>query len=404
MKTFDIVVVGGGASGLTAAISAKRTNSNVSVAVIEKLQRVGKKLLSTGNGRCNLSNKNILEEHYHGSCKGLLKSTAFFSAEEFFRSIGVLCTADEEGRMYPRSFSAASVLDALRLEGTKLGVQEICGCPVTEIIPSDGMFIISGNEQITARSVIIAGGGASQSSLGSDGSVLEICRSLGIKLNRIYPVLTPLKIAPAETGAIRGQRVHAEVNISVGGKKLGSEYGEVQFGDGVISGICVFNLSYLAERGKTELSLDLLPEMSYEEILSALNDIRTVRADAALEDFLSGITGKRIGMFILKRCIDKPLNGRVSFLTDNDLRSIASQLRSLRFTITGISGFEKSQATGGGIDISEVTAEFECKKYGGMFFCGEILDIFGDCGGFNLNFAFASGYAAGKNAAGSIKP
>ncbi|MBP5605992.1 MAG: aminoacetone oxidase family FAD-binding enzyme, partial [Ruminiclostridium sp.] len=381
MKTFDIAVVGGGASGLTAAISAKRADINASVAVIEKLPRVGKKILSTGNGRCNLSNRNIGEEHYHARSKELLKYTSGFSAEAFFRSVGVLCTADEEERIYPGSFSAASVLDALRLEGAKLGVQEICECPVTDIIPSDGRFVISGSEQITARSVIIAGGGSSQSSLGSDGSALEICRSLGIKINRIYPVLTPLKTDAAKTGALKGQRIRAEVSIITGGKTLGSEYGEVQFGDGVISGICVLDLSYLAEKNNSELSLDLLPEMSYEETLSLLKEISIVRADAALEDFLSGITGKRVGIFILKRCVDKPLSERVSSLTDNELRSITSQLKSLRCPVTGISGFEKSQATGGGIDISEITPELGSKRYSGMFFCGEILDIFGDCGG-----------------------
>ncbi|MBP5604323.1 MAG: NAD(P)/FAD-dependent oxidoreductase, partial [Ruminiclostridium sp.] len=142
------------------------------------------------------------------------------------------------------------------------------------------------------------------------------------------------------------------------------------------------------------------PEMSYEETLSLMKEVSSVRSDAALEDFLSGITGKRTGTFILKKCIDKPLNERVSLLTINDLRAITAQLKSLRFPVTGISGFERSQATGGGIDISEVTSGYESKRYGGMFFCGEILDIFGDCGGFNLDFAFASGYAAGKNAAG----
>ena len=402
MKKYDIAVVGGGASGLTAAISAKRENSSLSVCILERLPRVGKKLLVTGNGRCNLTNRNMNCSYYQGTCTKLYNIISSFDVEAFFRSLGVICTADGEGRVYPKSNTASSVLDALRLEAERLGIDIICDYNVTDI--KSGIIISSDNEKIITRSVILAGGGLSQSSLGSDGSILRICKNLGIKAGRLSPALTAVKTNPDLVKALKGLRVQAKATLYTDNKEIKSETGEIQFNDGVLSGICIFNLSnHIIDNEKSEIRLDLLPDMETGDIERLLYNIRDIRNNAPLEDYLSGVFHKRIGNIILKRATEYQLSAPVSLLTDKHIKRIASIIEELSFPVTGLQGFEKSQVTSGGVLVSEIDERLMSKKYKGLYFCGEMLDIVGDCGGYNLTFAFSSGYTAGKNAAVGLR-
>ncbi|MBQ9383860.1 MAG: aminoacetone oxidase family FAD-binding enzyme [Ruminiclostridium sp.] len=400
MNAYDIAVVGGGASGLAAAISAKRVNKKASVAVTERLPKVGKKILATGNGRCNLSNTD-LGRAYHGSCRDM-PDNAGICVPDFFAGLGVLCEDDGSGRIYPRCRSAASVLDALRLECAKLGVEEICGFEVKKLEIGKAFTLRSDTDSITARSVILAGGGKSQSALGSNGSLLGICSDIGISVAPAFPALVPLKTDPALVKPLKGQRADANVTFSHNGKAVKSERGEVQFTDGLLSGICVFDLSYLYDmygRG-SELRLDLLPGMSAEEVTALLKDTRSVRADTAPEDYLSGIFTRPMGIYILKRALGR-LPGKTREI--NDIAKVAGTIKALTFPVTGTAGFERSQVTGGGIVADELTERYELKKSPGMFACGELLDIYGDCGGYNLDFAFSSGILAGRYAASDLK-
>ncbi len=401
MKNYDIAIIGGGASGLAAAISAARTSSALKIAVLERLSRVGKKLLATGNGRCNFTNTNIDKTNYHGSCKPLYDCIKSFDCESFFMDLGVLSYSDEEFRVYPLNNSASAVLDALRLEAARLGVEIICDFNVTDIKRDNGQYrIISENDCITSRAVIAAGGGMSQTNLGSDGSVLRILRNSGIKISPLSPALTAFKVNPESVRSLKGIRANAIVTLLSQGKKLGCERGEVQFGDGTISGICVFNLSCLAVgKEKLELSIDLVPDIDFTEAKKYITDIRKIRKNAVLEDFLSGIVNKRIGMNIIKGATGHQLTEAVSALSDKEISNITAMLKDYRFNITGLAGFEKSQVTAGGVHISEVDEQLRSKKLKNMYFCGEILDIIGDCGGFNLYFAFGSGALAGKTCA-----
>lgn len=406
---FDIAIIGGGASGLSAAINAKRANKKASVVIIERLPKTGKKLLATGNGRCNLSNTDM-HGHYYGSCVNLLTRKTSFSVTDFFASLGVLCEDDGYGRIYPRCRSAASVLDALRLECAKLGVTEICGFEVKKIDTQNGFTVSSDSDSIKARSLILAGGGKSQPALGSNGSLLDICAGLGIKIVTPYPALVPLKTEPALVKPLKGQRTDANVTmwgyIPTAFREgcISSERGEVQFTDGFISGICVFDLSfwYRGQEG-WELRLDLLPDMSDEELITMLHETQSIRADAAPEDWLSGIFTRPIGIYILKRALGR-LPAKTRDITD--LKKIASTIRALSFPITGTAGFDRSQVTGGGISYElgdQITKRFEFINFPGMYACGEILDINGDCGGYNLDFAFTSGAIAGRNAASDLE-
>ena len=407
MKKFDIAIIGGGASGLAAAISAKRTNKKASVAVIERLPKTGKKILATGNGRCNLSNVDKSDIHYHGTGKDLATITSGFSVIDFFSSLGVVCEDDGYGRIYPRCRSAASVLDALRLECLSLGVIEICNTEITDIKTGDDFTIVSANEKISASSVILAGGGKSQSALGSNGSVLEICEHLGIKVTEPYPALVPLKTDPSLVKSIKGQRVEANVTFSVNDRSVKCSRGEVQFTDGLISGICVFDLSYLCNQyelhgNKCELFLDLLPDMDIGQVTELLKQTQKIRKTAPSEDFLSGIFTRPIGIYLLKRAYGKPpvRTGEIS-----DLERLANIIKHLSFPVIGTAGFDRSQVTMGGIEASQINQtqnSFELKDIPGMYACGEIIDIFGDCGGYNLDFAFSSGTIAGRSAASAL--
>ena len=405
MKRYDIAVIGGGASGLAAAISAKRTDRNLSVAVIERLPKVGKKILATGNGRCNLSNNYVSTETYSGTCRTLLSSTQNFSVPEFFYSLGVICEADSTGRIYPRCHSAASVLDALRLECTKLGVEVICDTEVCSIDRKNisghlTLFVKGSDEGISAKKMILAGGGMSQSALGSNGSILDICRGLAIETKPPFPVLVPLRTDPKLVKPLKGQRADANAMFFTHGKCVQHERGEVQFTDGLVSGICVFDLSYLYNlySSESEIRLDLLPDISETAVAELLRSIKTMRAETSSEDFLSGIFTRTLGAYIIKRALKSPPE-KTADIDESMITKIASTIKMLAFPILGTAGFERSQLTGGGIAAEELYDTFELKKIKGLYACGELLDIYGRCGGFNLDFAFSSGAIAGRNAA-----
>lgn len=401
MTNYDVAIIGGGASGLAAAISAARQNPELKIAVLERLPRIGKKILATGNGRCNYTNRNIDKTNYHGSCTPLYNSIKYFDCESFFETLGVYGYSDEEFRVYPLNNNASAVLDGLRLEILKLGIDVICDFNVTDIKMDNRKYrIASEKDFITASAVIIAGGGMSQANLGSDGSVLRIMKKMGMSVLPLSPALTAFKVSPDSVRSLKGIRTNAIVSLFSQGKKLGWERGEVQFGDGTISGICVLNLSCLAAgKDRLTLSIDMLPDIDFNEAKKLIHDIKNIRQSAPLEDFLSGIVNKRIGMNIIKSVTDRSFTEKVSVLTEKELNNITGTIKNYSFDVTGLAGFEKSQVTAGGINISEVDSELRSKKFNGLYFCGEILDIVGDCGGYNLYFAFASGALAGKKCA-----
>lgn len=402
MDFFDIAVIGGGASGLTAAIFAKRTSPALRVGIFERLARVGKKLLACGNGRCNYTNENISPDFYHGSCSDLIKKN-IFDVRDFFVSLGVYGFSDGEGRVYPLSENAGSVLDGLRLEAARLGVEMYCECPIDNIKKEKSFVFSSAEQAFSAKRVILAGGGMSQSSLGSDGSILRLAKRLGIECAPLRPALTALKTAPELVKPLKGLRANALVTLTEKGSVAKSEKGEVQFGDGTLSGICVMNLSHFyRDNGKFSLVLDLLPEMSENQLVNILFELREQRKNAPLEDMLSGLLHKRIGIYLLKKIAAHTLTEPTAVLTDSEIKALARLIKTLEFPVIGAAGFEKSQVTAGGILRSEITDSLESKRVRGLYCCGEMLDIAGDCGGYNLTFAFASGAAAGKGAANSL--
>jgi len=388
----DIAIIGGGASGLAAALTAARQGA--AVAILEKLPRVGKKLLATGNGRCNLGNLSADLGHFHGSVDVAPVLDAFSGEISFFRSLGLVARPDEAGRLYPASGQAQSVLDALRLQCAARGAQEICGFTVREILPQDDGFLLISEDggTVRARRVILAAGGKAGPQYGTDGEGLRLAETLGHAVTKLYPALGPVSVLPQSVRALKGLRVQAKVTAFRDGKALFSEEGQVQFSDGVLSGICVFNLS--AHRPDA-LSLDLIPWC--EDAAGLVAEIAGQRVSFALEDFLTGLLPKRIGQALLKVCTDLPLTAPVSALGDVAQDALAALLKDWRFPVLPGTNWKAAQVTAGG--VADVLSTLESAVVPGLYFAGEILDVHGDTGGFNLRWAWASGGLAGINAA-----
>ncbi len=405
MKNYDIAIIGGGASGLAAAICAANTNPSLDIIILERLSRVGKKILATGNGRCNFTNKYIDKSCYYGSCKELCNISQVYNVEDFFFSLGIYSYSDDEGRTYPLSNTASSVLDGLRIKIASYENIEIkCDFNVKEIKKEKLFKVLSDNDFVLARKVIVAGGGMSQAPLGSDGSILRILKSMNLSISQLSPALTSFKVSPDSVRALKGIRANGKVTIFSDGKPLGHETGEIQFADGVISGICIFNLSCLCNGQKNlSLNIDLLPNNSNDEIVDTLTELRSIRSSAPIEDYLSGLFHKRICISILKECVDIPLTEKTNMVTDKQIKKIAEKIKNWNFKINSLSGFEKSQVTSGGVVMNEIDNSLRVKKINGMYLCGELLDINGKCGGYNLDFAFSSGLLAGKTCAEDLK-
>lgn len=401
MKKTDIAIIGGGASGLAAAITIKKY-SDFKVTVLEKGARAGKKILSTGNGRCNLTNNRIGGSCYNGDNRLLdYLSSDIGSTEDFFSEMGLACKSDDLGRVYPHSMAASSVLDALRFTAIAKGVEIICEYNVCEIRKAKkGYNLICGENTIYADSVIIAAGGCASPSLGSDGSGYALAEMLGHTRTNLYPALAPVRTDINLVKALKGLRTYAKATLSSDGKALAEQTGEVQFSDGALSGICIFNLSSLAARyvGRSEIVLDIAPDFTKKDVSYMLFTVKETRSSLPCEEFLTGLFHKRIGQSVLKSASIN-LNKTCGELTEKDIHRICSIIKEWRFPVTAVSDWSLAQVTSGGIKSEEITENFESVFAKGVFFCGEILNIDGICGGYNLDFAWKSGYTAGKNSA-----
>lgn len=407
---YDIAIIGGGASGLTAAVSAKMTNPQKSVVVIEKLSRVGKKIIATGNGKCNLSNTNISAYNYHGSINAMEIIQQMPDYKEFFTdTLGVLCINGKEGGIYPRSNNATTVLNALRLKMQELGVIEMCNCEIKAIRPDvfgrHGFELTHSDGVISCRNLIIATGGYASPSFGTDGSMMRVLKNMGYVTSKICPAVAPLRVNPDKLKGLKGVRVKGEVSAVSGGKVLRTEKGELQFNDNNISGICVFNLAYLFQKyeGKLSLVIDLMPDIPLANLEEYIYSIRKSRAKCTLEEFLTGAFTKNLALYITKNAVKRPLTDKISALIDEDISAVCTKIKALEFEVEGCSSWQNAQATMGGIKSSQVKENLRARNIENMYFCGEILDVVGDCGGYNLQWAWSSGILVGRKAASDDK-
>ncbi|MBR1528464.1 MAG: aminoacetone oxidase family FAD-binding enzyme [Oscillospiraceae bacterium] len=394
---FDLIIIGGGASGLSAAVTAVSMGIR-NIAVLERLSRTGKKILATGNGRCNLSHKNISASDYQGSYDVTEILAQFGDAENFFESLGVFCRTDEQGRIYPYSMSANAVLDALRLQCSE--ITEFCNERVITLFPHAGTWHIrteSGQEYL-AESVIFSAGGTVQPKFGTDGSAWELLKKLNIPLQKGRAILCPLRSEQQILKSLKGLRVKGSVRLYEKNKLLKSETGEIQFTEQALSGICIFNLSSFITQDKAcQISVNLFPELEISEIISRLYSCQAVRYEASCEDMLSGLMQKSLARVLLKQSGIHP-GMPCSQLSDLQIRQFAGLCHDFRFPVSGTVR-EQAQASAGGVSGTALDKHLQVKTHPGLYITGEAVDVHAPCGGYQLHWAWASGCAAGKSIA-----
>lgn len=398
---YDVAIVGAGASGMVAAISAKREKPKLKIVLIEALPRIGKKILATGNGRCNLTNYSAKSGVYNSpSVTPLLDKYPPERVVDFFSSIGLECVADSESRVYPSSNMATSVLDCLRFELERLGIEILTETKVTAVRKTNGIFII--NSSIRAKRLILSTGGKASPSQGSDGSGYELLRGLNHTVTPLYSGLVQLTVKE-DVKQLKGIRAKAEVSLrTVEGKTIDSSSGEVLFTDYGLSGIAIMDISRSVRSRNCECGLNILPDLTTEDVEAFLKRAAERNPLQSLEDALTGLIPKNLGRYIIKH-IGFRSDITVGTINNKQRYVFADSLKNLKFVITGTKGFENAQVTVGGADTDEFDmSTLESKMVKGLYCTGELLDVDAPCGGFNLQWAWASGIAAGKSCSRSL--
>lgn len=404
-----VAIIGGGAAGLMAAITSAKNNAEVTI--YEKSNRVGKKILATGNGRCNFTNIYASSEFYHGYDKEIINIIFDnFGVQEtmnFFEDIGVYPYYGDNGKVYPYSLQAASVLDNLRYEEITSNVSEVTDCNVKELRKNKGQFDIITNKKIyNADSVILCTGGMAGSQFGCSGDGYRIAERLGHKINDIFPALVQLKLQSRFLKGISGVRYDGIVSAYTDDGLIRKEEGEVLFTDYGISGPPVLQISRkviseLKQNKRVYLYVDSVPGMDKSQLFEILSNRFAKLKNRNLVDSLNGFIHKKLIHAMLDTAFDfDGYKGLVcSKLNKKQIYAIVNVMKEWKFEVIGYNGWNQAQTTAGGVMLNDIDLNtLESKKVKGLYFAGEILDIDGDCGGFNLQFAWSSGYIAGLNA------
>lgn len=419
-----IAVVGGGAAGMTAAIHAARAGAQVTI--YERNDRVGRKLLSTGNGKCNFSNEEMSPECYYGSGVSLVEdlygTVGVAQTKEFFSGLGMRIK-NRNGYLYPASEQASTVQDVLRFE---LERQKVCvhtNKQVADLIrQTDGLTVMTKEGQRERYdAVILACGGSAAPATGSDGAGAALARKLGHRIVPLVPALVALHCQEDFYKRVAGVRCEAGLTLRIDEKTVRTQRGELQWTNYGISGIPVFQLSReaayaLQERRRVTIEIDLMPDGPMPTDVGDVNTTANERYERdggfwedrwarqsmqTMDRFVTGLVNKKIGLLLLKlsgiretdRAADVPKASRVK---------LAGLFRSFPVVVKGTNSFEQAQVCAGGVDCREVTRTLESKLVPHLFFAGEILDIDGICGGYNLQWAWSSGIVAGKAAAHTL--
>ena len=402
-----IAIIGGGASGMAAALAAAEDPGN-RVVLLERQARLGRKLQATGNGRCNLSNLHAGQEGYHGDTPGFSRfALTQFPPErtlEWFGALGLYAVAEESGRVYPYSDQANSVVDVLRFALEKPNIRLELGCEVEKIRKTAKGFRLEwADGALDCDRLIVACGGLAGTKLGGSMSGYKLLRSLGHRCTRLRPNLVQVKTAWGGVAALKGVRANCRAEILHEGALVRAGGGELQFTECGLSGPVMFELSrdVCQERGSWVCRLDFLPDMPERTLLAALTR-RTGTALPASELF-TGILHNRLGR-VLTQAAGIPLSAPISSLSEAQLVEAARLAKGLEAPLTEPLGMDSAQVTAGGIVTAEFNEEtMESKLCPGLFACGEVLDVDGDCGGYNLQWAWSSGRLAGISAGKEAK-
>lgn len=412
MNEHDLIIIGGGASGLIAAIIAKEYG--VDVALVEGEKRIGRKIITTGNGRCNITNKRITSPYdgFHSHNKGFYEDTlnqlTVQDTIDLFYRLGIPMVELQKGKMYPESLQASSVVDMLKLNLEERDIPIYLESKVISMNKEHDHFIIKTknptNEIFKCRKLIVATGGVAAPQTGSDGSMFNMIERLGHSIFKPVPSLVQLKLDYAHLKAISGVRIDAGVHVWINNQRVRSDIDEVIFTDYGISGSSIIQVSRTASFGlsknqKVEIEVDLYPNKSMEEVYDFFETHFSLFSYRSLMDCLNGVIHKKLIPILLKEVGIHDIHQTCDALSYDEKMRFYQLLKSWRFVCVDTNGFNQAQATIGGVDTTEVDSKtLKSKLIKNLYFCGEVLDVDGDCGGFNLQWAWSSGYVAAIHA------
>ena len=393
---YNILIIGGGAAGLAAAVSARKQNSQIKIGIVEKSDRVAKKIHATGNGKCNYTNMDMNSGYFYGDRDFIGKVLEKFTAEDavaFFKELGVMHRV-EEGRVYPLSNQASAVADSLRLFCMENNIDFITDTYVSCIDKKDIFYM----GKLCADKVIIATGGKAQPVLGSDGSGYKLLTAFGHELTSLKPALVSLKTETDKIKGLKGVKVFARVALLKDGKEVASDRGEILFTDYGVSGIPVMQISRFAQKGM-ELLIDMLPDLSGKEVLGEIYERVYTFPGREGGELFSGLVNKKIAIPMLKWAKIEKASVKAKSFTNENIRKCGEFLKQLKLTVLGDNGFENAQVSAGGIELKDFDSEtMESKLCKNLYAAGEILDVDAICGGYNLHWAWATGFVAGRSA------
>ncbi len=400
-------IIGAGASGMAAALAASE-NADVQVILLERQARVGRKLQATGNGRCNLSNIHADVVHYNGEHPEFVTPAIHnFNPTDtlaWFRQLGLYTIIEDSGKVYPYSDQANSVVDILRLNLDKPNIDLRLGFEVEKIWKKGDAFQISSKtDTVLCDKLIIACGGIAGSKLGGTMDGYKFLTKLGHKSTRLRPALVQLKTDWPGIAALKGVRANCHIALCHNGEKLAESAGELQLTEQGISGPVVFEISRDActAPGQWSARLDFLPDWTEAELTEEL--LRRTQTNLPIEELLTGILHNRLGRVLTKTAGVHGLKF-VRELTKQQAADVSRVVKNLEIRLTEPLGMDSAQVTAGGIRTDEFNPEtMESHLVPGLYACGEVLDIDGDCGGYNLQWAWSSGRCAGLHAGKEAK-
>lgn len=439
VNKFDVAIVGGGAAGMMAAISTKRHNPDKSVGIIDRTIALGRKILICGAGRCNITNINLadkIDESYYGASKDFLHSIfdEFGYAEivEFFNEMGVELYVERKtdiGKLFPVTNQAKTITELMLDEIERLGIQIFLNTEVTKIEKQNNKFVIntktlvkegqkdddsnilnSKDPQFQVKYLILSTGGKTYPALGSDGSGYLLAKRFGHSIVHPIPSALPLEAKHPLSHYLQGQKMEIEVTSVIDGKKVKTRNDDVMFTKYGLSGPAILNISreisisfHREKKDNAEVLLNFFPGKNYEEVMLLLNGRWEKRPDQTVEKSLYGIFPNKIALAVLKYIeslskVKREIhNLQAKELNYTEKEVIVQTLVSLSVNISGTRGWNEAEFTAGGVDTTEVKeGTLESKMVKSLYFCGEILNVDGDVGGFNLSWSWASGYVAGK--------
>lgn len=414
MERHDIIIAGGGASGVFLALLLADYGKDVMI--IEAKDRILKKLLTTGNGRCNLTNEKVMENYrsmYSCSDENYdfspLKDFDLSDTLSYFSSLGLNVTTLDEHKMYPLSLQSSSVVDILRLSLAEKNIPLKLNEKVNAIDKKGKTFNLTTNlMQYECETLIICTGGMAAPGTGSDGSMYKLLRSLGHRIIPPMPSLVQMKLDHPSLRALSGVKVTGSGTLLISGNETRQEYGELLFTDYGISGPPVLQLSrflhpHLEEGKELTISLDLFPDKSLSEVTDMiLNHAALFSYRSAIDAFKSLLPSKLIPVLLKESGIDRP-SGILGEIDHRHLIRLSALLKAWTFNVSGTQGFNMAQGTFGGVDLKEVKRSLESKKVPGLYLTGEVLDVLGACGGFNLQWAWSTAGTVMKALTGQLE-